>query len=150
MNQKKSPEEYIAQLASYILNIKSVIGLVLILIGVSAAISFMFLTYQIIVKTETIPLLESVLKIPQGEVEILSTSNGEALFVSKIVTYYFISFVFLVVGTGLSSRIIKIGVGLINKLDFKFLVQRLFTEWDKKKETKNSSDGVFRKKSNLK
>ena len=150
MDKEKSPSSFIINTAKYILSIKIVIGFILIGIGVFAAITFITLIYEIIVNPERISLLGLILKIPNAQVKIFSDSNGYALFLSQTIVYYSIIFFFVSIGTGLTVRIIKVGVGMIEKLELKYLMQKLFKEWDKekkdKKENPKSESNFFRKK----
>ncbi len=150
MDKEKSASQFIINTARYILSIKIVVGFLLISIGIFAAITFIMLTYQIIVSPEKIMLLESVLKMPNGQIKIISDTRGYELFLSQTIVYYGISFFFLLVGTGLTAKIIKIGVGMIDKLELKYLIQKLIKEWDEEKKKKTekpkSESTFFRKK----
>ncbi len=149
MNENKSAGNFIMNTAKYILSIKIIIGFLLIAIGLFSAITFISLTYQIIVKSDSIALLESIIKIPNQNLEVITISDSYTLSISKTIVYYIISFVFLSIGVSITVKILKIGVGMIEKLELKYLIQKLIAEWDnelKNKTNKPDDDNNLFKK----
>ena len=131
---------YIRDTVKLLLNVKLVIGCILLLAGGYLAIQIISISLNIIIHPEKIIFLEFLKKIEPDGV-YFGGENGKFFISNTFFSYTIIIFV-LLISASIVKKIISFGVDLI-KVDIKFLLEKLWKEWDElrleRKQNKNKS-----------
>lgn len=134
MEREKTPSELYINVAKSILNLKFVMGMLLIAIGVYAVITIIIIIYRIFMDLAEVPFMSQILGAGDKLIEIISTNAGGISVSDKIVGYV-AAFIFLSIGSSLSVKIITIGFKIVDKMEFKYMMEKIWQEWQKTKKT---------------
>lgn len=145
MDKNKSPVNFFTNTAKSILTLKFFIGILLIGIGVYAAITIIVIVYNIFADLSSVPFLKIILRSSQKLVDVISTDTG-SIAVSSEVLGYIVAFILLSIASRLSVKIISIGFKIIDKLEFKYMMQKIWKEWEETKKTNQKKDTNFFRK----
>jgi hypothetical protein len=133
MSKKQEPIDVLTGVAKIILSIKTAIGFILIGIGIYCAVKIIFLVIQLFTNPQQIPFFPFTEGLSQKTLQMFITSTG-GLGVSEVVFYYGVAIILLLFIGGLTKRILKLGILLINRLELKYIMERIFEEWQKNKQ----------------
>jgi len=136
---KKTPSEVYEYVAKIILTFKFIMGVLLILIGVAAAISVLYVLIKIFIDTQNVILIRDLLNSDQNLIDIFATNNA-TISTSNIIVTFIASFIFLGIGSRLSIKIMELGFKIVDKLDLKYIMERIWYLWkiQKQKHYSNS------------
>ena len=140
MRDNKDPLNFTSSAAKYILYTKLGIGFLLIGIGIFASITLILIVYRIFTDIDSVPFMNKIMDLGPSTIELIS-AGGEGVYVSNSIMSYIVAIILLMFAGGLTTRILKIGIKLIDKLEVKYLFQKLWSEWEKtKKENKGNNE----------
>ena len=153
MNNEKNPLNFITNAARYTLYSKIAIGFILIGIGMYAAITLIIIVFRIFMDIESVPFMYKIISLSSESIELISNGTN-SVFVSNTIISYIIAIILLLFAGGLTKKILSIGINLINKLEVKYLIDKLWNEYQKmkKENPENKQEGVNlskKKKSNV-
>ncbi len=145
MDKKKSPVNFFTNTAKSILTLKFFIGILLIGIGVYAAITIIVIVFNIFTDLSSVPFLKIILRSSQKLVDVISTDTG-TIAVSSEVLGYIVAFILLLIASRLSVKIISVGFKIIDKLEFKYMMQKIWKQWEETKKANQKNDTSFFRK----
>lgn len=134
MERNKNPLNFYVNTAKSILSIKFFIGILLIGIGVWAAITIVLIVYKIFMDTSSVPFLKQIINSGQEVANLMAANNGDEVGVSYKILGFVVSFIFLSIASRLAVKIIEVGFKIIDKLEFKYMMQKIWDEWQKTKK----------------
>ena len=133
MKNNKDPLNFTSSAAKYILYTKLAIGFSLIGIGIYATIMLILIVFRIFTNLESVPFMNKIMELGPSTIEMISFS-GKSIYVSNTIMSYVVALLVLMFAGRLTTRILQIGIKLINKLEVKYLFQKLWAEWEKTKK----------------
>ncbi len=138
MERKKNPSELYINVAKYILNVKAIVGLLLIAIGVYAAITIIIIIYKIFMDFQSIPFMKHIINSGNKIVDLFSVDH-DSIGISEKVFGYIVMFILLSIGSRLSVKIISVGFKIVDKLELKYLMEKIWEEWQITKKSENNT-----------
>jgi hypothetical protein len=130
MNDSNDVQTYIKDLTKKILNIKLVVGLILVIISAYIAIQIVTIIIQILLKPDDVPFFAFMHRIILEGV-FFKTNNGEFI-ISETIYSYSVAVIILMIAASVTTKFLRLGISLIN-VETKNLVNELINDW---KETR--------------
>jgi len=141
MQQNKNPLDLYTNFAKIILGVKLGAGVVIVSTGVISTLVVLFIIYKLFTDTSSLQLFNETINSSKNLLQLIATEK-DVTYVSNKIVGYVVIFVFLGLGTRLSLKIISVGFKLIDKLEFKFLLEKIWKEWLKAEENKPQKENI--------
>lgn len=132
MELKKNPFDLYSNFAKLILGIKFFAGITLIGVGVVALIVILYLIYKIFVDFGNVQIIDELLLSSKKLIAIIA-SEKDVIYVSNQVVGYIFIFILLSISSRISIKISSLGFKIVDKLELKYLLEKLWSEWQKSK-----------------
>lgn len=143
MNKKSNPLDLYSNFSKIILGIKLFAGLALIFIGVVTALVLIYIIYNIFIHSAQIQLFNDLISSSKN-LFVLYATDKEILYFSEKIIGYIVIFILLSISSGLSVKISSLGFKIVDKLEFKYLMEKIWQEFQKSKTFVQKEEKISR------